>query len=61
MPEYDLKQLLLTELLAMDVYHRDLPGGGIGGEMKRGAIETPYFAAPIATPAIATSDPVVAG
>ncbi len=27
MPEYDLKQLLLTELLAMDVYHRDVEGG----------------------------------
>ncbi|MCB1527139.1 MAG: hypothetical protein KDJ45_05470 [Hyphomicrobiaceae bacterium] len=27
MPEYDLKQLLLTELLAMDVYHRGRPGG----------------------------------
>lgn len=27
MPEYDLNKLLLTELLAMDVYHRDVEGG----------------------------------
>lgn len=26
MPQYDLNELLFTELLAMDVYHRDQPG-----------------------------------
>lgn len=27
MPNYNLDELLLTELLAMDVYHRGRPGG----------------------------------